>query len=228
MPEMPELPPHLGRLAHDLRGPLAPLQTAAYLLRRDDLDSQRRRELADIVERQTAHLAEMIDELGDWIRAGQSRLLARSERTELGLLLDLVAAAGPPAGNGPPASQWRLQPGLDQAPIEGDPQRLAQMLGILLAYARHRAGGGELQLSGRSDGGRVRLSIAEHGQALPEQARTALFEAPEPAPFDEGLGLRLLIAQAIAHAHGGRLSACPGADGGNEYRVELPLAGAAP
>ena len=33
----------LDRLAHDLRGPLAPLQTASYLLQRDDLDETRRK-----------------------------------------------------------------------------------------------------------------------------------------------------------------------------------------
>lgn len=219
---MPELPVHLERLAHDLRGPLAPLQTAAYLLKREDLDPERRRELAAIVERQTARLGRMIDEVGDWIRAGQSRLITHRERTELGLLLDLAAVALT-TGSGPPVPPWQLEPGLDQAPIDGDTQRLAQMLGILIGHARHRADGGELRLSGHRLGERVQLRIADSGPPLTETARKALLDTPDPAPFDEGLGLRLLIAQAIARAHGGQLSARPGADRGTEYLVELPL-----
>ena len=47
----------LERLAHDLRGPLAPLQTAAYLLRNGQLDDTRQLELYDLIERQTRRLA---------------------------------------------------------------------------------------------------------------------------------------------------------------------------
>ena len=58
-----EGPAWLDRLAHDLRGPLAPLQTASYLLQRDDLDPARRTELLVLLERQTQRLARMLDEL---------------------------------------------------------------------------------------------------------------------------------------------------------------------
>ena len=37
--------PWLDRLAHDLRGPLMPLQTAAYLLRSGHLEPERQQEL---------------------------------------------------------------------------------------------------------------------------------------------------------------------------------------
>lgn len=216
---MHELPEHISRLAHDLRGPLAPLQTAAYLLRREDLDSERRSELAGIVERQTTRLSRMIDELGEWIRAGQSRLAMRRERTELELLLDLAGAAT----SGPDASHWTLQDGLDRLPVDGDPQRLAQMLGTLIAHARHRDDGTGLQLEGRREGDRLLLSIVDHGPPMPESARAALFETADPAPYDEGLGLRLLIAHAVARSHGGRLQARGADSGGTQYLVELPL-----
>lgn len=222
---MPELPNHLERLAHDLRGPLSPLQTAAYLLRRDDLDDARRRELADIVQRQTTRLSGMIDEVGDWIRAGEERLVRRREPTDLGLLLDLVSTSGGASPAGAPVIGWQLEPGLDQATVDGDPQRLAQMLGIVIAYARSRVGEGDgsIRLSGRRAGDGVRLCIADPSPAPPSDELELLFEMPQTPPYDDGLGLRLLIAQAIARAHDGRLHARRGNDGGTEYCAELPL-----
>lgn len=219
---MPGVPAHLDRLAHDLRGPLSPLQTAAYLLRRDDLDETRRHELADIVQRQTSRLGGMIDEMGDWIRADQSRLVRRREPTELGLLLDLVCATGGDTRAGVQPADWQLEPGLDQAIVGGDPQRLAQMLGILIAYARSRVGDGEVRLSGHRHGDAVRLCVTGQGPPLPPDELAVLFDAPQVLPYDDGLGLRLLIAQAIAHAHDGRLHARASGDG-TEYCAELPL-----
>ena len=69
----------LDRLAHDLRGPLSPLQTAAYLLRRPDLEPERRDELLAIIDRQTTRLSSMVQEVSDWTRARQSRLVSRRE-----------------------------------------------------------------------------------------------------------------------------------------------------
>jgi signal transduction histidine kinase len=51
-----------------------------------------------------------------------------------------------------------------------------------------------------------------------------LLQEPVPEPHDEGLGLRLLIAGAIAEAHGGTLEI----DGEGEDRGDLVLRCALP
>ena len=71
--------PWLDRLAHDLRGPLTPLQTAAYLLRSGQVEGERQQELFVLIERQTQVLVRMIEELSDWTRVSQDRLLGRRE-----------------------------------------------------------------------------------------------------------------------------------------------------
>ena len=89
--------PWLDRVAHDLRGPLMPLQTACYLLRSGQLEPERQQELFVLVERQTQRLARMIDELDDWSRATRHTLLGAREACEPALLLD-NAIAGALAG----------------------------------------------------------------------------------------------------------------------------------
>ncbi len=206
--------PWLDRLAHDLRGPLAPLQTASYLLQRDDLDPLRRRELLAMVERQTRRLGNMLDELNDWMRAGQQRLLGPREHCEPALLLDYALV-----GSG--LSGTAVDEDGNIAIVDGDPQRLTQLLRALLDYAGNR--GNPPVLSLRSGNGRVRIEVRVPG-APPDAAQLqALLLQPQAEPFDEGLGLRLLIARAIAQAHGGELEAIV-EDDRLRLRCELPLA----
>ena len=203
----------LDRLAHDLRGPLAPLQTATYLLQQDDLDEARRTELLAILQRQVQRLGAMLEELGDWVRAGRGKLLGEREPCEPAMLLDHAIVAAGFAGL-PVDDDGAI------AIVDGDARRLTQLLRTLLDFAR--AHGATPAVSLRSDAARTSIRVGLPGVSVGSPAE--LVDAPEGEPFDEGLGLRLLLAQEIARAHGGDLSA--GDDGGSlVFRCELPLAG---
>jgi signal transduction histidine kinase len=211
--------PWLDRITHDLRGPLMPLQTAAYLLRSESDGNPRVRELADIVDRQSQRLARMLEELGDWSRACQQRLRVQSERSPLGMLLDLAVGAMPPTA---------LQPDVDgdalDATVEGDPQRLVQMFAILLAHAQARDPERAPMVEARQAGGRIRVVVRDRGAAPEPAQRDQLLSAPQSTPYDDGLGLRLLVARAIAEAHGGRIEVDGAPGEGLALACELPLA----
>lgn len=202
----------LDRLAHDLRGPLAPLQTASYLLRRDDIDDARRQELLATLERQVQRLGAMLEELGDWVRAGRGKLLGEPAPCEPVMLLDYALVGSGLAGT-PVDDDGTI------AVVDGDAQRLTQLLRTLLDFAR--ANGVVPMPSLRSDDARIVIRMALPGVAA-DRAED-LVETQQRAPFDEGLGLRLLLAREIARAHGGELSA-GSEDGALVFRCQLPLA----
>jgi len=211
--------PLLDRLVHDLKGPLAPLQTAAYLLGRDDLPAERRHELIDTIDRQSRRLAHMLDEAGDWFRASQGRLLGRRTPCELGMLID--TAIGGIAG-------CRVEPDipadLTQVRVTGDEARLLQMLATLIRHVSARDPGHvpALRVAPMAQG--VRITISDRGPRPDEVALAGLFEYPNPEPIDAGLGLRLLIADAIVRAHGGTLTAVRSdAERGLSLVCALPL-----
>lgn len=206
--------PWLDRLAHDLRGPLSPLQTASYLLQRDDLEPARRQELLQLMERQSRRMARMLDELEDWVRAGQGRLLGAREACEPALLLDYALVGAGLAGT-PVDDDGAI------AVVDGDPQRLTQVLRTLLDFALARGGAPALRL--RSAAGRVAVEALLPGPPPAPEALSALFDERQAAPFDEGLGLRLLLARDIVRAHGGELAATV-VDDRLQLRCELPLA----
>jgi signal transduction histidine kinase len=207
----------LDRLAHDLRGPLMPLQTAAYLLRRGEVDPERQQELLALIERQTRRLAGMIDELGDWSRVLQRTLLLAREPCVPALLLDDAIGAN--------ALVERFRPDIvddsGDAQVEGDPVRLTQLLRTLLEFATRLR---PARVRMHAVDGELRIEVLDTG-ATPDAGQLAtLLEQPMPEPFDEGLGLRMLIARAIAEAHAGSLEAGVAPGGGLRLDCRLPLA----
>ena len=209
--------PWLGRLAHDLRGPLMPLQTASYLLRSGQLEPERQQELFVLVERQTQRLARMIDELDDWSRASQHTLLGAREPCEPALLLDNAIGGARLGSNVAPT----IVDDTGECHVDGDPSRLTQLLRTLLEYASRSR---PVQVSMEILDARVRIDVIDAGATTDSAQLAALLEQPMPEPHDEGLGLRLLVAHAIAEAHDGTLHADAAPGGGLRLRCELPLA----
>src|SRR6478735_2291013 len=80
----------LSRISHDLRGPLMPLRTAAWLLRQEPDASARVHELADIVDRQSVRLTRMMDELSDWGRTTGDLIPLSRVPVEVGLTMDMA------------------------------------------------------------------------------------------------------------------------------------------
>ncbi len=207
----------LERLAHDLRGPLSPLQTAAFLLRRDDIDPERQQELLEIIDRQTTRLSGMVQEVSDWMRARQSRLVDRREPVGVPMLVELACAATDPT------VRLDLPDTIDAAEIDGDAQRLVQMLSTLVGFMQARAGeaGIVVRVASVDDG--VQIVLEAPGAPWTDGERDGLFRGAQAVPFDEGLGMRLLVSQAIAEAHGGELSAVAPTTDGARLEVRLPL-----
>ena len=192
--------PWFDRLAHDLRSPLTSLQTAAYLLRSDPGGSDTRRNLPDIVVRQSQRMARMIDELDDWSRAQQGRLVDRGERVELGGILDMAVGSMHGITIDP-----NYGAGAADAMVLGDSARLAQMFRTLLEQTLCARCAGRARRMSRWTA-HVEVVFADNGPAVDDDVRSKLLECPQIPPPDEGLGLRLLIAKAIIDAHAGTLT----------------------
>ncbi|UHQ20752.1 HAMP domain-containing histidine kinase [Lysobacter sp. KIS68-7] len=210
--------PWFDRLAHDLRGPLTSLQTAAYLLRTDP-GGANSKELADIVVRQSQRMARMIEELDDWGRAQQKRLVDRSERLELEVALDMAIAS---------QHAYAIDPQYDADArglfVQGDATRLTQLFRTLLLHVAGRDAASACVKVSRHDG-RAHVAFCDRGPALDATVRERLLQVPQVPPPDDGLGLRLLIAKAIAEGHGGTLGVdAPREDESLCMRCTFPLA----
>jgi signal transduction histidine kinase len=219
----------LGMLAHELRNPLSPILNAAQLLRRFKSDEQRLEKLQEVIERQVIHMSRLIDDLLDATRLAHGRILLREERCDLA---KIVRQTTGDYRNLFDADAVQLDIIVPLAPIwvEGDPVRLAQIVGNLLHNAHKFTG----------SGGRVTVQLAtgEDDTAVLTVTDTGIGMAPEILPhiFDVfrqaeqgldrkrgGLGLGLTLVKGLMDLHHGTIVAASEGEGkGSCFTLTLP------
>ena len=84
---------------------------------------------------------------------------------------------------------------------------------------------GTIRLSADHREGEVIVSISDTGEGLPDSLVETLFE-PFTTTKQTGLGVGLAVSKSIIQAHGGRIWAENGPDGGAEFHFTLPVADA--
>src|SRR5262245_63955857 len=77
-------------LAHELKNPLAPIRSAVHFMSRMPADDPAQQRMREIVERQSTHLARIVDDLVDISRITRGEL--RIDRAELDLAHIIEAA----------------------------------------------------------------------------------------------------------------------------------------
>jgi signal transduction histidine kinase len=114
------------------------------------------------------------------------------------------------------------------ARIQGDPDRIAQILGNLLDNARkYSPPGSAIEVSLVIAGNEAQLRVTDHGVGVPDDEADRIF-----APFYRtsrtrdvaGTGLGLHISRRIAEQHHGRLWLESTGDAGSVFALALPLA----
>ena len=115
----------------------------------------------------------------------------------------------------------------DQAMVEGDPDRLKQLLLNLVENAIKYTPSGEVILSLIKQDGQVGLRVSDTGMGIPSEDLPHIFERfyrVDKARSREkgGTGLGLSIADWIAKAHGGfiKVESLPGK--GSTFTIWLP------
>jgi signal transduction histidine kinase len=127
-----------------------------------------------------------------------------------------------------------LRDTLAPAPAAGNPDLAERLAANLIDNAlRHNITSGHVDVSTATTGGCAVLTVANTGPVVPPGTLDRLFEPFQRMTADrtsrsDGLGLGLPIVQAIAEAHGARITARPQPDGGLQIQVTFrppPAAG---
>jgi CheY-like chemotaxis protein len=193
---------------------------------RGDERTHRERE---VIERQVAHLSRLVDDLLDVSRIAQGKIQLSSQ------LLDIAEVAAKAVEMASPLFELKAHQ-LDIAVprgvlyVNGDPVRLAQVIGNLLTNAaRYTPARGNIRLSAAREGEDAVVSIQDDGIGILPEMLPRIFDlfVQGPRAIDRregGLGLGLAVAKNLVALHGGSISAqSRGADCGSEFAVRLPL-----
>jgi PAS domain S-box-containing protein len=209
---------------HELRTPLTAIAgfTDTLLHREADLDAGQRREFLEIIDRQSARLARLIDDL---------MTLTKTQVDRSGSETATIAVRET-------VSQILHDQDRDDIRVTGDggvlarvdPDRLRQ---IVLNFVDNaiKYGAGPIGVDVRQSATNVIIAVSDHGPGVAADILPHLFDAFTRAQGVResqmpGTGLGLSIARSLARADGGDAWYEPNAGGGSRFGVRLPLEGA--
>jgi signal transduction histidine kinase len=215
----------LADISHELRTPLTSIQGFAQAIAEGEAAGAAIAPAANIIQRESRRLMRMVEGLLQVARLQSGTHELASERVDpTALLASARTALEPQAHDAGVTIDFSASPDLPS--VRGDPDRLAQLfLNLLDNAVKHSPKGGHVRVDAMRDDGQAIVRVRDEGSGLPQGAEKRLFRRfyrGENAQRD-GAGLGLAIAQAIAEAHGGSVSA-RNLDGGRgaEFTVRLP------
>jgi signal transduction histidine kinase len=217
----------LATLAHELRNPLAPIQSALNVRRLGSEGGQD--ELQEVMERQMRHLVRLVDDLLDVSRITRDRLELRPEPVEMSRIVANARETVQPLLD---AAGQSLVVDIPEQPLLlfADPHRLSQVLGNLLSNAsKFSEPGSAITLRVGVAGDQVEVAVRDQGIGIAPEKMREIFEmfTQADASLEKtrgGLGIGLSLARRLAEMHGGQLLATSNGPGqGAEFTVRLPL-----
>ena len=224
-----ELEAFAGRVAHDLRAPLAAVALrTAVLLGRCQRDPALRDDLSKLV-RQSDRMAEIIDDLLAFASAGARPV--PNATADLQEIVDEVVADFRPAA-GAMQAELRVED-LAAMQVACTPAALTSVLSNLIGNAVKYLGDGHhtgwIAVRVIARGGMARIEVEDTGPGLPPDAEQRVFEPFQRLSVSKpGIGLGLATVKKLVEAYGGRVGVHSSLGKGSTFWVELPLAAPPP
>lgn len=221
----------LSMLAHELRNPLAPIQSAVDLIRLCRLQDDNLNAAREVIDRQVAHMVRLVDDLLDVSRISLGKIRLSRQRIDA---RDVIASALEISGPQIESQRHKLQVEMPDAPvwIEGDAARLSQVMSNLLNNsAKYTPPEGQIYLTLQCDNDEAVFRVVDTGVGIPPSMLDRVFDLFTQVEHSAsrsggGLGVGLTLVKEIVERHNGRVEvASEGIDKGSEFSIVIPLSG---
>lgn len=206
----------LADVSHNLRTPLAAILGWTEALQ-DGLAPGEEGDRLARIHREALFVSRAVRRLLELSRWDATPPVLRREPVPLSSPLMAAAEAVEAACAGTPP-ELRIS-GDPSCVVTGDPERLRELLQILLENAVEHARS-LIEVSASLEEGRVRVTVDDDGPGI---APEMVLEGARRREGGQGLGLGLVLAGRIASAHGGALEAGRGPLSGARLTFTLPL-----
>ena len=215
----------LAMLGHELRNPLGAIHSAAHLLQAADEDPALRRRSREIIARQAAHLARLVDDLLDSARVATGKIALERRPLDLGEVAEQCVSALTAARR---TEGREVVVEARPAWISGDATRAEQIVMNLMTNALKftPAGGRVTVRTGRSGDDAV-LTVEDTGAGIPPALLPRVFDlfVQGERSLDRaagGLGIGLTLVRRLVELHGVTITASSGGPGrGSTFTVRL-------
>jgi PAS domain S-box-containing protein len=218
----------LAMLAHELRNPLAPISSAAGILRLIKADEAMIRQTSEIISRQVKHMTSLVDDLLDVSRV--TRGLIDLENAPLDfhrIVADAVEQVNPFIQSRRHHLMLHVPP--DAAVVVGDNKRLVQVVANVLGNAaKYTHDGGRILLRTEVKPDQIILTVEDDGVGMAPELVERVFDLFTQAERTSdrssgGLGLGLALVKSLVELHGGTVTCSSAGQGlGSCFTVSLP------
>jgi signal transduction histidine kinase/ActR/RegA family two-component response regulator len=218
----------LAMLAHELRNPLSPISAAATLLKMAKSNDAVVTNASNIIARQVAHMATLVEDLLDVSRVTRGTIELKLEPLDLRqVVLDAIEQVTPLME----ARHHILTAAELPQPIHslGDRKRLVQVVTNLLANAaKYTPEHGRIELKLDLYEGQVAITIEDNGIGMAADFVPHVFDIfaqaeRTPDRTTGGLGLGLALVKSLTELHGGKVTCSSAGQGkGSKFTVWLP------
>ena len=219
----------LAHMSHEIRAPLNAILGYAHLLEADRTLSDDQRHAVTTIGSSGDHLLGVINQVLDLsrIEAGREELNVRA--FDLPAMLRDVSAMFEYRCR-QKRLQFRIADESGLVWVQGDVDRLRQVLINLLENAVRATRNGSVSLSVSRNADNVRFDVVDTGPGIPASMASSIFEPFRqlPATHASGTGLGLAIARAQTTLMGGVLRFDSAYRGGARFSIDLSLPAALP
>jgi signal transduction histidine kinase len=221
----------LALVAHELRGPLAPISSTLQILAGHMDEPQIIEQSCARLERQVAKLTRLVEDLFDLARSQNAQIHLTRGAVELETAVAAAVEEAQPLIASHKHHLSVVTP-TDTTVVNGDAGRLTQVFANLLVNAAKFTGdGGRICVLIEHEVGWALVKIRDSGIGIAPDMLERVFDAYVQAERAStasagGLGLGLALVRHLIELHGGSINAySEGAGRGSEFVVRLPAGG---
>ena len=217
----------ISELVHELRTPLASIQTAAHILTNLEISKEQRHKMAQTIQKEAIRLSEMTTSFLEMSRLESGRTQFEKEPVNLEVLLNEAAQLiGGQIEQEGLTLKFEITPPLPE--ILGDEDKLKQVIFNLLSNAiKYNHPNETVTLGASRYKENVSFYVRDTGIGMKPEYVKNLFEKFFRAPGSEkisGTGLGLTITKKIIEGHGGTIEVDSELGVGTTFIVKLPVA----
>ena len=222
-------------LAHELRNPLAPIKSAAQVLRLARIDDPTVIRAQGIIERQANHMIRLVDDLLDISRLQNGKVRLQRENVNLSVAVSNALESCRPFIM---AQNHEVTLNVQRTPpvyFDADPARVEQIVGNIISNAaKYTPPNGRIQVSAAAENGMAVIRVKDNGAGIEPSMLGRVFDVYTQVVqslerSQGGLGLGLKLVRELVRLHGGTVEAkSEGLGKGSEFIVRFPQVAEAP